>query len=517
MNENDYKKTLDKVNMSAEKKNDIANGIIIGDRAIAQNKNGGYRARGKQAAILVLSMLLVYAVVFAAVSMFSGGSDTFIPPDTSSEGNNPAQGSEESDLSEDKSTESKPSESSAESFDESEDISSEPQDIQTLQDMRNTRNYEPAAYVVTSARQLETLGWKNSEYDLSAYDDGYFNTKGYLVITYFTNTTGSFQYEVSLDTVKTNTDKLVINVRCTNPHLLIVDTALGFYCYVTEVDGRYSGQEVIYNSKHYLTLQDMIDDGNFEPAAYIVTSPEQLQALKRDEFGYSSRAGSFFEADLSVYDDKYFDSNRFLVITYFSSSSGGDRYEARGMFTAHGSETLTVSVRCINKGMDDNIGFNCFITEVDGNYYGMDILYDFKTEPYVSLWDLYEESTLTPAAYVVTSPGQLEALDWSEYGIMGTSGSLFEADLSLYDDEYFENRYLVITYFISSSGSYRYEAELGKSDANEVVINVTRVSPTKEQLQNGLEVTDDEGFNCFITEIEGAYTGQEIKYNYSEA
>jgi len=71
MNENDYKNTLEKIILSDQKKNDIANNIIITNNSTWLGSNKKYRSSGKQAAILIVSMLLVYAVIFTTLFVFN--------------------------------------------------------------------------------------------------------------------------------------------------------------------------------------------------------------------------------------------------------------------------------------------------------------------------------------------------------------------------------------------------------------------------------------------------------------
>ena len=101
---------------------------------------------------------------------------------------------------------------------------------------------------------------------------------------------------------------------------------------------------------------------------------------------------------------------------------------------------------------------------------------------------------------------------------MSSYGSFFDSDLSVYNDKYFrDGNYLLVTYFSSGSGSYRYEVEMDSymPGSNQILFTVTRVFPTLKQLQDGMEVTWDIGYHCFITEVKG-YEGQEIIYFYTE-
>lgn len=81
MKENEYKNTLDKISISSEKKNDLANNVILKNNSLTSNKK--YRSRGKQAAILIVSMLLVYSVVFSALFILNSEKDEPISNDIS--------------------------------------------------------------------------------------------------------------------------------------------------------------------------------------------------------------------------------------------------------------------------------------------------------------------------------------------------------------------------------------------------------------------------------------------------
>ena len=376
MNENDYKNTLSKISISNGKKNDIANNIIISNSSLQTNK---YRPRGKQAAILVMSMLAVYAVVFTSVFMFTNNNEQPIPPnsiDTTSK--TPGQAQSDSSYID---------ETSDILSAESEDNSSEPEVLLTLRDLYDTSVYHsPKTYVVTSLEQLEALDRDNlnknasgsfSEADLSVYDDEYFTSGKYLIITYFKTTSISFRYELK-SKLRGNELVLVMIPEYTSHYLW----ALGFNCYITEVDGVYNGQEIIYVGAFNLLY--LYDSSTFSPATYVITSPIQLEELGRDNFNYAGVSGSFFEADLSVYDDEYFASSKYLIITHFTSRSGSFRYEVDGELKS--TDGLLISVRRTSPTLEelksglaytDDIGFNCFITEVEGSYTGQEITYHY--------------------------------------------------------------------------------------------------------------------------------------------
>lgn len=274
MKENDIKETFDKINLTDEKKNELANKIIT-NGAVLPQKSKRYRSRGKQAIILVTSLLLVYAVVFAALPLLD------------------YQGDESKCLSESKDTSSKNittmqndsfesnsvvnnEQSNVVSTEEISDVSkdentasSEPEqdDWLTLLDMKQSDKFnQPSTYVVTSVEQLQKIGQKPSDAtnsgsffdtDLSLYDETYFKSK-FLIITYFRSGYAAFRYEINLVLTEYETEDIILSVVQTYPNdpEIILLPVCGFNCFITEWNGEYTGQTIRFENY----TPDIIDE-----------------------------------------------------------------------------------------------------------------------------------------------------------------------------------------------------------------------------------------------------------------
>ncbi len=286
MKGNDIKKAFEGLELSKEKKDGIANNILTGG-GLSPHRRKKYLPRGKQAAILVISLLLVYTFVFSVLPLLKyNGEESVITGNSEPQSNDNAQlqndpseknaevsvesstgtvsveNSEKGDVNSTAIEQSEPETSVIDpevSVDESDDISGEIDNGEwlTFQDIVLSAEFYPLSYIITSAKQLEKLGKQTADFtndgsffdaDYSKYNDEYFKSN-FLVITYFNTNYAHYKYEVRPKSTQNDTEDIVITITKINTPEGEHPAVCGFHCSITEWNGKYTGQLVGYESK----------------------------------------------------------------------------------------------------------------------------------------------------------------------------------------------------------------------------------------------------------------------------
>jgi hypothetical protein len=271
----------------------------------------------------------------------------------------------------------------------------------------------------------------------------------------------------------------------------------------------------------YLSALPTVGEQTPEPQILVVQSYDQLRAVyeaadacEDDEMGVKGSWENIGSSD--KFYQTYFDKH-FAVVVLMVTDDG--YYDLRldcedseegislNVFGVRSYEQPTIRERHVffcgfegkyeGQSISLDVGYTPFASQVEQNIYtylSYDEDRDIPSKPYFVVQS-YEE-LLEVYAYATERPS-----DFGSYSL-GIKGNWSEANKNnLYNEQFFENIYIVVAMTQTSSGSYTFTSSAEMVDG-EIVVTLNGTCPAV--------FTDDIGSYLFVCPMQGEYGGESI-------